>query len=628
MRREEVRADGRADRGEEPREAAESRELREHSLHHRATTRAERTQHGALIATLVATRLHRGQEHREPGEQREHEHALHRERRLVEHRAHLCEELVDVEDRHAREAVRELRKRAGRPGREIRARQVGAGGTLQHPGGEHDEEVRLKGVPLHLANARHPRLERLARDVEGQPIPDLDAERFLEFGGERHQGLPEVLRGPPAAGDDAVVGPELGRPGEVLLAGGEALLAAVPRAQRLDGATVDGGQSSADHRQYARGAGALRLEEAHEVLAHRGRDVDEEVIRKIRRQGALPVAVQIVAQDRQQQQRHDAGAEGHQLHHALGAPPAQVRDAKAPRDSDPAAQPPGERHEREARERESQDEDDERGGEIPEEPRIGHHPVDEQQHHAHRGAEGQQHHQRRRAEVAPQHAQRRHACQLQQRRQGETGQHRDRGHEADGERREARGRELRNREESADGAQQPLLGEESQRGTAGERGEREREQLQHGHRQREAAGRAECLEERHRIQMPAHVGARRHGDRDRAQEHAHQARETQETPGALHRVADLRARLGNVAQPLARALVGGEPGLEVVDARALAREQTAIAHAAAWLDQVGRRQIGGVHEEIGRELGERAALVGPGDQHLRHGEACGADREL
>src|SRR5207237_1066448 len=83
---------------------------------------------------------------------------------------------------------------------------------------------------LHLANARHPRLERLARDVEGQPIPDLDAERFLEFGGERHQGLPEVLRGPPAAGDDAVVGPELGRPGEVLLAGGEALLAAVPHA--------------------------------------------------------------------------------------------------------------------------------------------------------------------------------------------------------------------------------------------------------------------------------------------------------------------------------------------------------------------------------------------------------------
>src|SRR5207237_1120560 len=128
--------------------------------------------------------------------------------------------------------ARELRKRAGRPGREIRARQVGAGGTLQHPGGEHDEEVRLKGVPLHLANARHPRLERLARDVEGQPIPDLDAERFLEFGGERHQGLPKVLRGPPAAGDDAVVGPELGRPGEVLLARGEALLAAMHRARR------------------------------------------------------------------------------------------------------------------------------------------------------------------------------------------------------------------------------------------------------------------------------------------------------------------------------------------------------------------------------------------------------------
>src|SRR2546430_14377771 len=69
--------------------------------------------------------------------------------------------------------------------------------------------------------------------------------------------------------------------------------------------------------------------------------------------------------------------------------------------------------------------------------------------------------------------------------------------------------------------------------------------------------------------------------------------------------SDLGARLGDVPQALTGALVGDEPGLEGIDARALAGEQRGVAHAAAGLDQARRRQVGRVHDEVRRKLGKR-----------------------
>ena len=110
-------------------------------------------------------------------------------------------------------------------------------------------------------------------------------------------------------------------------------------------------------------------------------------------------------------------------------------------------------------------------------------------------------------------------------------------------------------QQAADGAQQPLLREKSER-RADRRGhEREREQLQHRHRQGEGTRRTERLQQRHGVEVAVDIAARCHGDRDRAQQHAHQAREAQETAGAIDGVADLRAGVGDIAQPLAGTLV-------------------------------------------------------------------------
>ena len=58
---------------------------------------------------------------------------------------------------------------------------------------------------------------------------------------------------------------------------------------------------------------------------------------------------------------------------------------------------------------------------------------------------------------------------------------------------------------------------------------------------------------------PVHIPARRHRNRDRAQQHAYEARETEKASGTLDRAFDLRARVADVAQPFGRRLVQREP---------------------------------------------------------------------
>src|SRR5579859_3092604 len=97
--------------------------------------------------------------------------------------------------------------------------------------------------------------------------------------------------------------------------------------------------------------------------------------------------------------------------------------------------------------------------------------------------------------------------------------------------------------------------------------------------------------------MSMDITAGGHRYRYGAEQHAHEARKAQESAGALNRVADLRACVGDVVNALALFLVRGEPGLEFIDPGALPCEQGTIADAASRLDELGSGQIRIVHQQ-------------------------------
>lgn len=108
--------------------------------------------------------------------------------------------------------------------------------------------------------------------------------------------------------------------------------------------------------------------------------------------------------------------------------------------------------------------------------RLAHHPPDEERDREHRGAEGEPDERGRRADIAAQHADGGHARQLQQGRQRETGEQRDGGEEPESERRETRWRQV-GAQQTLEGAQQPLLRHEAERGADDGGCDRDHEQL-------------------------------------------------------------------------------------------------------------------------------------------------------
>src|SRR5450631_4620445 len=115
-----------------------------------------------------------------------------------------------------------------------------------------------------------------------------------------------------------------------------------------------------------------------------------------------------------------------------------------------------------------------------------------------------------------------------------------------------------------------------------------------------------------------HVTARRHRDRDRTQEHAHETCETQEAPRAFGSTFDLRARIADVAQALGGLLVEKQPRLEIIDAASVACEQDAIAHATPRLNELRGGQVLHVHEKARGEIGKCPALIGQRDEHVTY----------
>ena len=150
-------------------------------------------------------------------------------------------------------------------------------------------------------------------------------------------GLPASSRREPLAGGDLVVAAELFRPGDVLVAIGELAAAWRRELDVVDRLAVDVRHARTDHRPRARMLRAALFEELRELLVLVRRDVDEEEVRRVRRQAAPPVVQQVVAHHREQQQHHDAERERRELHHAFGAPPAEIGDAVTPGHADTAA---------------------------------------------------------------------------------------------------------------------------------------------------------------------------------------------------------------------------------------------------------------------------------------------------
>jgi hypothetical protein len=88
-----------------------AREFRGDALQHRAAARSQRAQHRALVAALVARRLHRREQHDDARRQREQEHVLHGERGAIHDVADLLEDGIDVEHRHGRKLAHQVDQR-------------------------------------------------------------------------------------------------------------------------------------------------------------------------------------------------------------------------------------------------------------------------------------------------------------------------------------------------------------------------------------------------------------------------------------------------------------------------------------------------------------------------------------
>ena len=143
------------------------------------------------------------------------------------------------------------------------------------------------------------------------------------------------------------------------------------------------------------------------------------------------------------------------------------------------------------------------------------------------------------------------------------------------------------------------------------------------------ARRAERLHQRDRIEVTVHVAARGHGDRDRAQQHRDQARETQEPRrrdrwpilicGAVSSTSSSRS--ASFLFVLSHSLK------DAMSARAPANSSARVSRLPGWMSCVAVEVLL-VHQQAGRQIDERRALVGPADQDARDAEFARADDEL
>ena len=320
-------------------------------------------------------------------------------------------------------------------------------------------------------------------------------------------------------GDQPVVVAQRPRPGEIGFALDETGRAAGLERDLVHRHVVDGGEAGPNHRHEFRRREASGGEELAHRVALVGTDVDHEEIRCIGRQARAPLPQQVVADQSEQQQDHEAEAEGDDLHDAVAAAARDVRESVTPGHADTATQRRECLHEQPSGEREEQKRPENARGDIRNEPRITHHPVEQREDHRDRDAVHGRESQWRRREITAQHPCRRDALQLQQWRQRES--HQD--HHGRDESERGRVRSRRRQIAAHEIAQEPGeagLREISDRGARERDRRRDDDELRERLAQDETLRGSHALHQRDAVEMARRVAPCGHGHRDGRQQHA------------------------------------------------------------------------------------------------------------
>ncbi len=142
--------------------------------------------------------------------------------------------------------------------------------------------------------------------------------------------------------------------------------------------------------------------------------------------------------------------------------------------------------------------------------------------------------------------------------------------------------------------------------------------------QHEALRRTHAFHERHGIEVATRVALRRHRDRDRREQHAHQAGSERKRPArsAEARICGLASAIDCTRSP--RALRASSHSRNSSIGPGSPGKQHCSTHAAARLHQLRGRQVRAIDHQRGGQVGEAAALVGAIVEHARDADLCGA----
>ena len=336
---------------------------------------------------------------------------------------------------------------------------------------------------------------------------------------------------------------------------------------------------------------------------------------------------EIAAHERQEQQRHHAKRERPDLQARGEAAARQVGESEAPRDA-AARQALQQRHEQprgergDAEQRTDADDHDRSGLGLA---RL---PGNEQRHGGHPQRVGEHAARSRARQVAAQHPERRHVGERDERRYGEPEQEQQSGREGLEPRLQRRcGKSgVHHRGEHAD--QQRLS---AQCGGDADRtcDDTEHQELQHEQAERLPYRRTEAAHHRRGVEVAAQVARRgeRHGDR--SQQHGDERGEAEELLRAIERLPHLGTQVADGLHALPGLELLAEPGAEALEAAAAGvGDEQAVVRPIAGLQQVGRRHVVEVQQQLGAEREHHARDLGlllddRGDRERRL-----ADREL
>ena len=431
------------------------------------------------------------------------------------------------------------------------------GGRADH------EEVDLHRIPLQLPAAHQGHLDGLASHIEAQVVTQLQAQGVHDANLGRDFGS---LGMDPAAGSQPVVAGHPVGVGEIEFAVNEALGPIVRIVLRADGAVVDGHQAPPHHRVERHLAQAGLGQHPTDVRLLIGLDVDDEAVGGIGWRSLLPGGQQVIADDGEQQQRHQADGERHDLHgrHGQSPGPACQRQAQhqCPAATGPlGAQACGQPDPAHGQQHEGQASNDKAAQGQQRQAGLTHQPEQQQ-------AKGpqchDQHHpdgQAGSAQVTTQHAQWRDAGQPQDRDSGKA-QHQHHGHQQGLQRRPGRRCGQRGLQHHASHAGERMVSHPAQDDAQGAPGQCQPEHLQHQGPGQQALGQPHGLQDGKAIQVALGKAAGAQADGHGGDQGRQQRDQRQELARTRQRVLDLGAARFQILQMLACTQAGLQPVLE------------------------------------------------------------------